>query len=139
VLGADQQLWREVGIMQSRTFIVGQITAFQFIPNGDTIYVQTADAALWRHTRNDNGIQVDKSVAAFQALDMDLAYVLGKDGRFWSELGGRDQAVLVDRDVLVTSGKAAFQALDAAHIYLLGSDNRLWAETMPPPDHSTAA
>jgi len=132
VLGADQQLWREVGTMQSRTFIIGQITAFQFIPNGDTIYVQTADAALWRRTGNEKGILVDQSVAAFQALGMDHAYVLGKDGRLWSELGGRGQAVLVDRDVLVTSGKAAFQAVDAAHIYLLGSDNTLWAETMPP-------
>jgi hypothetical protein len=131
VLGTDQQLWREIGTMQSRTFIANQIVAFQYIANGDTMYVQTADGTLWRKGGNNAPEQVDHAVAAFQAVDMHLAYVLGKDGRLWWELGGRDQAVLVDRDVLLTSGKAAFQASDPAHIYLLGSDHRLWAESMP--------
>jgi hypothetical protein len=131
VLGADQKLWREVGTMQSRTLVASQIVAFQYIPDGDTTYVQTADATLWRKGGNDKPEQVDKLVAAFQAVDMHLAYVLGKDGRLWQELGGRDQAVLVDRDVLVTSGQAAFQATDPGHIYLLGSDHKLWAESMP--------
>jgi hypothetical protein len=132
VLGADQQLWREVGTMQTRTFIANQIMAFQYIPDGDAIYVQTSDATLWRKSGNDNPEQVDRTVAAFRAVDLHLAYVLGMDGRLWRELGGRDQAVLVDRDVLVTSGKAAIQATDPAHIYVLGSDHKLWAEAMPP-------
>jgi hypothetical protein len=62
---------------------------------------------------------------------MHLAYVLGRDGRLWQELGGRDQAVLVDRDVLLTLGNAAFRVRDPSHIYLIGNDYKLWSETMP--------
>ena len=131
VLGADDQLWREAGSMQSRTLVAGKITAFQYVPDGDTIYVQTADAILWRKRASEKAEQVDQSVAAFRAIDAQLAYVLGQDGRLWRELGGRDHAVLIDRDVLVTSGNAAFEAADPAHIYLLGSDHKLWAESMP--------
>jgi hypothetical protein len=131
VLDVDGQLWREVGTMQSRTLVASQTVAFQYIPEGDTTYVQTSDATLWRKGATEKPEMVDKSVAAFQAVDMHVAYVLGKDGRLWQELAGRDQAVLVDRDVLVTSGKAAFQATDPSHIYILDSDHRLWAESIP--------
>jgi hypothetical protein len=116
--------------MQSRTLVAAKIMAFQYVPDGDTVYVQTADALLWRKS-GDKAEMVDRSVAAFRAVDLHLAYVLGKDGRLWRELGGRDRAVLVDRDVLATSGAAAIQAVDPAHIYLLGSDHKLWAESMP--------
>jgi hypothetical protein len=116
--------------MQSRTLVAAKIMAFQYVPDGDTVYVQTADALLWRKS-GDKAEMVDRSVAAFRAVDLHLAYVLGKDGRLWRELGGRDQAVLVDRDVLATSGAAAIQAVDPAHIYLLGSDRKLWVESMP--------
>ncbi len=132
VLGADQKLWRDVGTMQSRTLVASQIIAFQHIPDGDTTYVQTTDATLWRKGGNDKPDEVDKSVAAFQAVDMHLAYVLGKDGRLWQELGNRDQAVLVDSNVLVDLGQYAFQALDAQHVFVLGYGHKLWAETMPP-------
>jgi len=132
VLGVDQQLWREVGTMRSRTPVASQIIAFQYIPDGDTTYVQSsADATLWRKGGNETPEQVDNLVAAFRAVDMHLVYVLGKDGRLWREIGGRDQAVLVDRDVLITSDKAAFQPIGPGNIYLLGNDHRLWAESMP--------
>jgi hypothetical protein len=132
VLALDQQLWRELGTMQSRTHVADRIAAFQYLPDDDTIYVQTAEAVLWRQRGSGKGEQVDRSVAAFQAVDGQVAYVLGTDGRLWREVGGRDHATLVDRDVLVASGKAAFRAVDATRIYLLGSDHRLWAESMPP-------
>jgi hypothetical protein len=131
VLGADQKLWREVGTMRSRSLIASQVIGFQYIPDGDTTYVQTGDATLWRKSGNEKPEEVDTRVAAFQAIDMHLVYVLGADGRLWQEIGGRSQAALVDRDVLVTSGRAAFQATDPSHIYLLGSDHKLWAESMP--------
>ncbi len=131
VLGVDQQLWRESGTMQSRTLVASKITAFQFISNGDTVYVQTSDGTLWRKTGNDSPQQVESAVAAFQALDLHLAYVLGTDGRLWREPGGRDRAVLVDRDVLVTLGKAAIQVTAPGHVFLLDSQHRLWAESMP--------
>ncbi len=132
VLAADQQLWRETGTAQSRTLVARQTAAFQYIPDGDTTFVQALDATLWRQGADGKPVQVDSSVAAFQAVDVHLAYVLGKDGRLWQERGGRDQAVLVDRDVLATLGRTAFQATDATHIYLIGNDYKLWAETMPP-------
>ncbi len=132
VLAADQQLWREVDTAQSRTLVAKQTVAFQYIPDGDTTYVQTPDASLWRQGANGKAELVDTSVAAFQGMDMRLAYVLGKDGRLWHELDGRDQAVLVDRDVLVASGRAAFHATDPWHVYLVGNDHKLWTETMPP-------
>jgi hypothetical protein len=131
VLGADGQLWRETGGAQSRTLVAKDVVAFQYFANGDTIYVQTADAVLWRKIGNGKPEQVDRSVAAFHALDPQMAFVLGKDGRLWREIGGRQQAMLVDRDVLVTAGNAAFHADDPAHVFLLGSDHRLWLEAMP--------
>jgi hypothetical protein len=105
VLGADGTLWREAGTAKSRTLAAGQVTTFQYVPNGDTIYVQTADTLLWRKSANEKAELVDQSVAAFQAVDSHLVFVLGKDGRLWREPGGRDQAVLVDRDVLVNRGQ----------------------------------
>jgi hypothetical protein len=131
VLGIDQQLWREAGTMQSRSLIASKITAFQYIPGGDTAYVQTSDGTLWRKSGNDAPQQVDNAVAAFQAVDLHLAYVLGNDGRLWREPGGRNQAVLVDRDVLVTSGKGAIQVIDSGHVLLLDNQHTLWAESMP--------
>jgi hypothetical protein len=132
VLAADGQLWRETGTAQSRTFVAKDIAAYQYIAGGDTTYVLAADGTLWRKGPKGEPEQVDRSVAAFRAADMHLAYVLGRDGRLWQELGGRDQAVLVDRDVLVTLGNAAFQIRDPSHIYLIGNDYKLWSETMPP-------
>jgi hypothetical protein len=131
VLGTDQQLWREAGTMQSRSLIASKIIAFQYIPDGDTVYVQTSDGTLWRKSGNDAPQQLDNAVAVFHAVDMHLAYVLGSDGRLWRERGGRNQAVLVDRDVLVTSGKGAIQVTDLSHVYLLDNQHRLWAESMP--------
>jgi hypothetical protein len=132
VLGADGQLWREVGNAQSRSFVAKDVVAFQYVPVGnDTTYVQAADGGLWRKKGSDEPQRVDLGVAAFQAVDATLVYVLGNDGRLWREAGGRDQAVLVDRDVLLGAGRAAFQAPDAAHVYLLGRDRKLWVETMP--------
>lgn len=131
VLGADGQLWREIGTAASRTLVAKDIVAFQYFPDGDTVYVQTADAVLWRKIGNGKPEQVDQAVAAFQAMDPQMVFVLGKNGRLWREIGGRSQAVLVDRDVLITAGKAAFHAEDPAHVFVLGSDHKLWAESMP--------
>ncbi len=131
VLGADGQLWRETGNAASRTMVAKDIIAFQYFPDSDTIYVQTADAVLWRKTGNGKPEQVDQGVAAFQAMDPQMAFVLGKDGRLWREIGSKSQAMLVDRDVLVAAGKAAFHAEDPAHIFVLGRDHKLWAELMP--------
>jgi hypothetical protein len=131
VLGVDQQLWREVATKQSRTLVASKIMAFQYVPDGDTTYVQTSDGTLWCKSGNDMPQQVDNAVAAFLAVDFHLAYVLGNDGRLWRELGGHNQAVLVDRDVLVTSGRSAIQVTDSGHILLLDNQHKLWAESMP--------
>jgi hypothetical protein len=131
VLGVDQQLWREAGTMQSRSLIASKVIAFQYVPGGDTIYVQTSDGTLWRKSGHDTPQQVDNAVAAFQAVDSRLAYVIGNDGRLWREPGGRNQAVLVDRDVLVTAGKGAIQATDPSHVLVLDNQHKLWAESMP--------
>ena len=131
VLGADGQLWREAGSAQARTLVAKDVTAFQYLPAGDTVYVLAADGTLWRKSGNAKPDQVDQAVAAFQAMDAQMVFVLGKNGRLWREIGGRAQAMLVDRDVLISAGKAAFQAADPGHVFVLGSDHRLWAESMP--------
>jgi hypothetical protein len=131
VLDAGQVLWREVGTMTSRTHVADQVAGFQYVADRDTTYVRAVDAALWRQSGSDKPQLVDKSVAAFQAVDAHLAYVLGVDGRLWRVPGGRDQAVLVDRNVLAGSGNGAFQVSDPGHVYVLDGDHKLWAESMP--------
>jgi hypothetical protein len=130
VLGADGKLWRRSD--NSRTSVASAIRAFQYVPNGDTMYVLTTEAILWRQTAKQKAEQVDHDVAAFRAADMNLVYVLGRDRRLWQELGNRDQAVLVDRDVLTGTDQPSFEALDAHHLFVVGDDRKLWAETMPP-------
>ena len=95
------------------------------------MYVLTTDGRLWRQTAKQKAEQVDYDVAAFRAADMNLVFVLGRDGRLWQELGIRDQAVLVDRDVLIGSGQPTFEVLDAHHLFVVDADRKLWAETMP--------
>ena len=131
VLGADGQLWREAGSAQSRTLVAKDVTAFQYFPNADAVYVLAADGTLWRKSGNAEADQVDQAVAAFHAMDAQMLFVLSENGRLWREIGGRAQATLVDRDVLLTIGKAAFQAPDPGHVFVLGSDHKLWAESMP--------
>jgi hypothetical protein len=131
VLGADGQLWREAGSAQSRSLVAKDVTAFQFLPGSEVVYVHAVDGTLWRKHGNDKPEQVDQSVAAFQAMDASVSFVLGKDGRLWREIGGRQRASLVDRDVLVSAGKAAFQATDPSQVFVLGNDHRLWLEAMP--------
>jgi hypothetical protein len=132
VLGTDHKLWRETGDMRNRVLVASNIAAFQYVADGDTTYVETLDGGLWRQEGKGKPEAVDNAIAAFQAVDMHLVYVLGKDGRLWQELGGRDQAVLVDHNLLVAAGIPTFQALDVHHVYVLGDDRKLWAETMPP-------
>ena len=131
VLDAGRVLWRDAGTRTSRTHVADQVMGFQYVADRDTTYVRAVDAALWRQSGSDKLQLVDKSVAAFQAVDMHLAYVLGKDGRLWRVPGGRDQAVLVDRNVLAGSGNGAFQVSDPGHVYVLDGDHKLWAESMP--------
>ena len=130
VLGADAKLWRCSD--NSRTSVAGAIRAFQYVPNGDTMYVLTTADGLWRQTGKQKAEQVDHDVAAFRAADMNLVFVLGKDRRLWQELGNRDQAVLVDRDVLIGTDQPTFEVLDAHRLFVVGDDRKLWAETMPP-------
>jgi hypothetical protein len=129
VLGADGKLWRDSE--NSRASVASAIRAFQYVPNGDTMYVLTSVDGLWRQTGKQKAEQVDHDVAAFRAADMNLVFVLGKDGRLWQELGNRDQAILVDRDVTLGSGQPTFEVLDAQHLFVVGNDRKLWAETMP--------
>ena len=132
VLGSDGKLWRENGDARDRKSIADSVAAFQYVADGNTTYVLAHDGTLWRQEgESGKPEQVDNGVAAFQALDLHLAYVLGKDGRLWQELGNREQAVLVESDVLASSGRAAFQVMDAQHVCVLGNDHKLWAETMP--------
>jgi hypothetical protein len=130
VLGRDGKLWRENGDARDRTEVASNVIAFQYVPDGAATYVLVKDGTLWRQ-QGGKAEQVDHDVAAFQAMDMHLAFVLGRDGRLWRELGNRDQAMLADSGVLATNGRAAFQATDAQHVYVLGNDGKLWAETMP--------
>lgn len=128
VLGTDGVLWRESGDARDGKQLASHIEDFYYVAGGDTLYVIATDATLWRQS-GKNAEQIDKDVAAFQAVDMHLAYVLGKDGRLWKEPGNRDKAVLVDRAVMVSGG--AFLALDARRVVVLTSDFKLWNETMP--------
>jgi outer membrane protein assembly factor BamB len=132
VLGQDGKLWRETGDMNSRMSIAGSIRAFQYIADGDTVYVLTTADGLWRQRGKQKPEQVDHDVAAFRAADMNLVFVLGQDGRLWQELGNRDQAVLVDRDVMIQTSRPTFEVLDAQHLFILDNDRKLWAEAMPP-------
>jgi hypothetical protein len=125
-------LWRETGGTHARALVAGAVKAFQYVPGGDTTYVLTTADGLWRQAGTQKPEQVDHDVVAFQAVDMNLAYVLGHDGRLWQELGNREQAVLVDSNVMVDPDQRAFQALDAQHVFLIDNDRKLWAETMPP-------
>lgn len=128
VLGVDGVLWRETGDARNGKQLAQHIDDFCYVPEGDTLYVIATDATLWRQS-GKNAEQIDRDVAAFQAVDAHLAYVLGKDGRLWKELGNRDKAVLVDRGVMVSGG--AFLALDARRVVVLTNDYKLWNETMP--------
>jgi hypothetical protein len=130
VLGRDGKLWRENGDARDRGEVASKVAAFQYVPDGAATYVLVQDGTLWRQEAG-KAEQVDHDVAAFQAVDMHLAFVLGRDGRLWRELGDRGQAVLVDSGLLTTNGRAAFQATDAQHVYVLSNDRTLWAETMP--------
>jgi len=130
VLSADGKLWRDSD--NSRASIASAIRAFQYVPAGDAMYVLTTADILWRQTAKQKAEQVDHDVAAFRAADMNLVFALGRDGRLWQELGNRDRAVLVDRDVLVGTGQPTFQVLDSQHLFVVGGDRKLWAETMPP-------
>ncbi len=58
-------------------------------------------------------------------------FVLGNDGRLWRDDGGRSEAVLVDRDLLVVAGKAAFHADDPRRVYIVATDHTLWLEALP--------
>jgi hypothetical protein len=131
VLGSDGKLRRENGDARDRKELASMVVAFQYVPDGDTLYVLTKDADLWRQERNEKGELVDKNVAAFQAVDMHMAFVLSRDGRLWRELGNRDQSLLVDNGVDTASDRSSFAALDAQHVYVLGTDRKLWAEMMP--------
>jgi hypothetical protein len=132
VLGSDGRLWREIGDARDRKEVASTVEAFQYLSDGDTTYVLARDGSLWRQEGAGKPDLVDRNVAAFQAVDMHLAFVLGKDGRLWKELGNREQAVLVDSGVLTSAGRAAFQATDGQNVYVLSDDKKLWAETMPP-------
>ena len=131
VLGGDGVLWREAGDSRNGKQVASQVTEFQYVPDGETFYVLARDGSLWRQAGKANAEQIDKEVAAFQAIDMRLAFVLGRDGRLWQELGNRDHAVLVDRALMVEAGSGAFHAIDAQHVAVLGADYKLWNETMP--------
>jgi azurin len=96
------------------------------------MYVLTTADGLWRQAAKQKAEQVDHDVAAFRAADMNLVFVLGKDGRLWQELGNRDQAVLIDHNVLIGTGQPTFEVLDAHRVFVVGDDRKLWAETMPP-------
>ncbi len=130
VLSTDGKLWRETGDMHTRSLVAGAIKAFQYVPDGNTTYVLTTANILWRQTGTQKPEQVDHDVAAFHAADMNLVFTLGTDGRLWKILGTRDQAMLVDSNVM--AGAASFEVLDPEHIFVLGEDHRLWSETMPP-------
>jgi hypothetical protein len=130
VLSTDGKLWRETGDMHTRSLVAGAIKAFRYVPDGNTTYVLTTSHILWRQAGSQKPEQVDRDVADFRAVDMNLVYVLGRDDRLWKELGNRDQAVLVDSDVM--AGATSFQVLDAQHVLLIDQDRKLWSETMPP-------
>jgi hypothetical protein len=130
VLGTDAVLWRETGDARNDTQVAQQVTAFQYVPGSDTLYVVAGDATLWRKERKGDPQRIDQAVAAFQAIDARLAYVLGQDGRLWRQIGNRDHALLVDR-ALMKSGGAAFEAIDAQRVVVLAADYKLWNETMP--------
>jgi hypothetical protein len=136
VLGTDGALWRETGDFHHRVKVAQPVAAFEYVADGDTAYVSTANHILWRQKGTETSQQVDHDVAAFHAVDMNLAYVLASDGRLWQELGDRSRAVLVDGDLAVKLGGDAFQFASAGDVegqavYLLDRKHELWAETMP--------
>lgn len=129
VINSAGKLWRATIEGKDAHQLDEKVAGFQ-ISDGH-LFVHSADGTLWRKAASAKPEQVDQAVAAFQALDAQMVFVLGKNGRLWREIGGRAQAMLIDRDVLVSAGKAAFQAPDPGHVFVLGSDHKLWAESMP--------
>ncbi len=67
VLGTDGVLWRETGDARNGKQLAQHIEDFYYVPDGDTLYVIAAEATLWRQS-GKNAEQIDKDVAAFQAL-----------------------------------------------------------------------
>jgi hypothetical protein len=136
VLGTDGALWRESGDFHTRVKVAQPVAAFEYVADGDTAYVLTPTHILWRQKGTETPTQVDHDVAAFHAVDMNLAYILATDGRLWQELGDRSQAVLVEGDLAVKLGPAAFQFASAGDVegqavFMLDRKHELWAETMP--------
>jgi hypothetical protein len=136
VLGTDGTLWRETGDMHNRAKIGQPVAAFEYVADGDATYILTPTHFLWRQNGKETPRQVDHDVAAFHAVDANLAYVLATDARLWQEPGDRSQAALVDGDLAVKLGPAAFQFASAGNVegqavYLLDRKHGLWEETMP--------
>lgn len=80
---------------------------------------------------------------AFQALNAQEAFVLGRNGNLWYEYGPwgpvPPQRQPVDGNVV------AFQALSNTQVFVLGSNGNLWVENAPwgqappPPQQRTLA
>jgi hypothetical protein len=136
VLGTDGALWRETGDFHNRSKVAQPVAAFEYVADGDTAYVLTPNHILWRQKGTDAPVQVDHDVAAFHAVDANLAYVLATDARLWQELGDRSHAALVDGDLAVKLGAGAFQFassgdVEGQAVYMLDRKHELWSETMP--------
>jgi hypothetical protein len=173
VLGEDGNLWWEglpfgkVGqtlqTMHTRRQVDSNVQAFQPI-DGYDIYVLGLDGNLWFETWPVPGpntstydawgnVQetinlrkiVDQNVAAFQAIDVNTAFVLGSDGNLWLETSPwGDVSQTINTRQHVDANVASFYAWAAASspseywvVFVKDTNGNLWYETrdynVPPP------
>jgi hypothetical protein len=114
----------ELKPMANMTLPQGRMEMFE-IKSAGPAKLLWREFGTWNNARQPRD-HVDGNVQAFQALNADIACVLGADGKLWREFGARDNAQQPRRNV--DGHVRAFQALDASIVYVLGYDGKLWRE-----------
>jgi hypothetical protein len=127
VLDSSRNLWFEAGSASHRTWIDGNVAAFQAINLGapylNPVYVLGTDGKLWRETGSaSNRSLIDGNAASFQALDGTTVFVKGTNGKLWRESPNASNRWFVDANV------ESFQALNTTAVYVLGTDGTLYRE-----------
>ena len=169
VLGTDGNLWFEglpfgsvAQTIKNRRQVDAAVKAFQTVV-GDAynIYVLGTDGKLWLETwpapdpsapgthpiwgnvqeTVNNRKLVDTNVAAFQAIDVNTVFVLGRDGNLWLETSpfGNVQETINTRE-RVDSSVGAFNVWVDAHnvlggwvVFVKDTDHILWRDDSPIP------
>jgi hypothetical protein len=93
VLGTDGTLWKEFGDMHHREIMGAHVKSVPQAPANPQY--QLAGTDLYRNLDE----YVDGNVAAFEAKNFSIVYVLDSDGRLWRERGNHTNREPVDENV----------------------------------------